>query len=156
MVDCPDKFPLSWLLRLADRDGCFAAEALEILVHIESFKARPDTLSIGSSTPALIRRWLNERELKGYQRGRLVENFGEFVPIAVDGDLGPGIDAINDSIHIMRDELVLLMRSHGMTVPSYLGGAQEIIVGGLQAVTIGALQTINVGASQSTSVGAGS
>lgn len=125
MVDCPSKFPLSWIMGMVDYDDCFAAEALEIRVRIDSFQSRLRTHTINSAAMGLVNHWLVQRELPGYEQGRMVDNFGALVVLEVDGDFGIGNTTRQDSIYIMRDELIALMQSYGMTIPTYLGGSGE-------------------------------
>lgn len=122
MSPCPEKFPLSWLYEKIDYDDRFAAEALAIRESLETYlpSHRRSTHTVASSAKGLVNHWLVQRDLSGYERGRLVEDFAALSMIPFDGCHEKGIANLESIIFIMRDELVALMTQTGMTIPDYL------------------------------------
>lgn len=128
MTECPEKFQLEWLNQMIDRDEQFVSEALAIWEDIESYQPshRRKTNSRVSAAIELVNYWLVQRELQGYKAGDLLDNFGALIVMPAEECYRKGIEIRQSSIFVVRDELVELMRSEGMTVPFYLKGGKEI------------------------------
>lgn len=108
--------PLSYLKSTMEDDLEFPADALKELERIQARLKVKSTYTVASAVSGLLNHWLVNRELKCYERGRAVED----VTAAVVYDLERGLDAIEDAWQIDIVELMTLLESRGMKLPSAL------------------------------------
>lgn len=126
---CPDRVSLHWLFVKFDENAgliAFPEEATAVLSRTARGDERRNTNSPATSARALVERWVASRKLAIYDR-RGDALLAPLTGAPVTEDLA-GYQALSDNIDdemdIDRDDLVRLMTSEGMTVPSFLRHAQ--------------------------------
>jgi hypothetical protein len=119
---CPAEFPLSWLNENVDNDELFARESLAVLLRTEALQPKhlQATYTLASSAKALVNSWLVDRRLYGYSRGRPIDDFAALTVITFDDDVGLGMQNLEATITIKREEVAALMAAEGITLPSCL------------------------------------
>lgn len=111
-------FPYSYIEKALEEDAQFPVEALGELERIQSKHKLKSTYSTASSASALLNHWLVNRELKCFERGRVVEDVTE-ATVNLEC-LEDSMAAIEDGWLISIAELMRLIQSKGMTFPMAL------------------------------------
>lgn len=109
-------FPLSYIEQILEDDAEFPAAALRELQQLQANLKLKSTYTPATSVSGLLNYWLTNRELKPYDRGRVVDD----VTAASVVDPEHGIDAIEDAWQIDIVELMFLLESRGMRLPDAL------------------------------------
>ena len=128
-ASCPDRVSLHWLFAKFDEHAglvAFPEEAIAVLRRTARGDERRNTNSPATSARALVERWVASRKLAIYDRrgdALLAPLTGS--PVTEDMASYQALsDNLDDEMDIDRDDLVSLMTSEGMTVPSFLRHTQ--------------------------------
>lgn len=121
MISPENRLRLSWLYEHLISDAEFASDALRLL----SSECPSDTFTPATAGEALINHWLIGRDLNCYERGREIDAADGVVYLDENGDPSRGIQAIEESRYIDKDEFLAVCKTWRIAPPFCLSGKCE-------------------------------
>ncbi len=122
-----EKLPLSLVVAESEKETDLIEKALQILAIEDAGSSYTPVTAISG----LINHWLVNRDLACYIRNERVD-IAALEVIAVDGDFGKGLDALEAWITISKEELTALLESRHLPIPKFLSVSTRPSITGME------------------------